>query len=172
MLRDQGDAREQVQNAWCNAFEHLGQYRGDAEFRVWLLRIVSNQCLLLIRYRRRARFLYLDADPTREQAVPPELPARETDPEHAVMNHELRDVLRREIHHIPPLLRNVLLLREVQELPISEVAVQLNITVPAAKSRLSRARRELRERMVRCCGPSSNRWPPRGTPVQSACRED
>jgi RNA polymerase sigma-70 factor (ECF subfamily) len=163
ILRDRGEAQDEVQKACCKAFEHLDQYHGEAGFRAWLLRIVSNQCLMLIRYRRRARFLYLDANPTRERSTPPELPAHDCDPEHALMNRELQDVLRKEIRHIPPLLRNVLVLRDIQELPMTEVAARLNITVPAAKSRLLRARTELRERVMKHCIPSSSRtsssWP-------------
>src|SRR5271169_2082089 len=75
ILRDRGDAQDEVQKACCKAFEHLNQYHGEAEFLTWLLRIVSNQCLMLIRVRRRARFLYIDADASRERSSPIELPA-------------------------------------------------------------------------------------------------
>jgi len=152
ILRDRGDAQDEVQKACCKAFEHLNQYHGEAEFLTWLLRIVSNQCLMLIRVRRRARFLYIDADASRERSSPIELPADAADPEHELLDHEMLDVLQREIRRIPPLLRNVLLLRDVEELPMPDVAARLNITVPAAKSRLLRARSELRERVIRHCG--------------------
>jgi RNA polymerase sigma-70 factor (ECF subfamily) len=152
ILRDRGDAEDEVQKACCKAFEHLHQYHGEAEFLTWLLRIVSNQCLMLIRVRRRARFVYIDAESDREKSVPIELPAGIADPEREVMEDELRDVLRREIRHIPPLFRNVLLLRDVEELPMPDVAARLKITVPAAKSRLLRARLELRARVLRHCG--------------------
>jgi RNA polymerase sigma-70 factor (ECF subfamily) len=159
ILRDRSDAEDEVQKACCKAFEHLDQYHGDAEFLTWLLRIVSNQCLMLIRVRRRARFLYIDADPDREKSSPVELPATIPDPEHEVINSELCEVLRTEIRHIPPLFRNVLLLRDVQDLPMPEVAARLKITVPAAKSRLLRARIELRERVLRHCGSQASSKP-------------
>jgi len=152
ILRDRGDAQDEVQKACCKAFEHLDQYHGDAEFLTWLLRIVSNQCLMLIRVRRRVRFLYIDEDGGREKSSPVELPAVAADPEHELMNHEMQDVLRKEIRRIPPLLRNVLMLRDVQELPMPDVAARLQISVPAAKSRLLRARIELRARVMRHCG--------------------
>lgn len=151
ILRDRGDAQDEVQKACCKAFEHLDQYQGEAEFLTWLLRIVSNQCLMLIRVRRRARFVYIDAETGRERSSPMELPEMAPDPEHELMDRELHDVLQREIRHIPPLLRNVLLLRDVQELPMPDVAERLHITVPAAKSRLLRARVELRARVMRHC---------------------
>ena len=162
ILRDRGDAQDEVQKACCKAFEHLDQYQGEAEFLTWLLRIVSNQCLMLIRVRRRARFVYIDADTGRERSSPMELPEIAPDPEHELMDRELREVLQKEIRHIPPLLRNVLLLRDVQELPMPDVAERLHITVPAAKSRLLRARVELRARVMRhCVSPISANAKPR-----------
>jgi len=151
ILRDRGDAQDEVQKACCKAFEHLDQYHGDAEFLTWLLRIVSNQCLMLIRVRSRARFLYIDACADPAGSRPVELPSPSADPEHELLDHELKDVLQREIRRIPPLLRNVLMLRDVQELPMQDVADRLHITVPAAKSRLLRARTELRARVMRHC---------------------
>jgi len=151
ILGDRGDAEDEVQKACCKAFEHLDQFRGDAEFLTWLLRIVSNQCLMLIRIRRRARFLYIDADDERDRSRPIELPAMIPGPENEVMDLELHAVLRKEISHIPPLFRTVLMLHDVEELPMPDVAARLKITVPAAKSRLLRARSELRERVMRHC---------------------
>lgn len=152
ILRNRGDAHDEVQQACCKAFEHLDQYQGDADFIAWLLRIVSNQCLMLIRERRRARFVYIDAQTDRERHMPIELPSKLEDPEHALMRRQILDVFHEEIRCIPPLLRNVLVLRDVQDMPMQDVARRLNITVPAAKSRLLRARMEVKERMMRRCG--------------------
>jgi RNA polymerase sigma-70 factor, ECF subfamily len=152
ILRDRSDAEDEVQEACCKAFEHLVQYGGEGQFLTWLLRIVANQCLMLIRARRNVHFLYLDAESDREKSSPKELRANNGDPEHVLGHDELCDVLQREIGRIPPLLKNVLLLRDVQELPMLDVAARLKITVPAAKSRLLRARTELRDRMLRQYG--------------------
>jgi RNA polymerase sigma-70 factor (ECF subfamily) len=70
-------------------------------------------------------------------------------PEEALGKLEIAEAMKQEIDRIPPLLRNVFLLRDVQELPMEEVAEQLGISVAAAKSRLLRARLELRTRMSR-----------------------
>jgi RNA polymerase sigma-70 factor (ECF subfamily) len=80
-----------------------------------------------------------------------ELPACGPDPEGELAYGEMKDVLRTEIRHIPPLLRNVILLRDIQELPMTEVAKALKISVPAVKSRLLRARIELRQRLKKRC---------------------
>src|ERR1700733_3846571 len=62
MLCDRGEAQDEVQEACWKAFEHLDQFHGEAEFVTWMLRIVVNQCLMLLRVRRRTRFCYLDDD--------------------------------------------------------------------------------------------------------------
>ena len=59
-LRNHWDAEDQVQVALLKAHTHLSQYQGEAEFVTWLLRIVINQCLMFMREKRRAQFVYLD----------------------------------------------------------------------------------------------------------------
>jgi len=156
ILRDRGDAEDEAQNAYWNAFQHLDQYQGDAEFSTWLARIVVNQCLMFIRTRRRARFLHLDAGVPGFPSGSIDLPSWRLDPEGEMGSRQLREVLRREIRCIPALLRNVVLLRDVEELPIVEVADRLGISVSAAKSRLLRARLELRQRVLKHCGASGH----------------
>jgi RNA polymerase sigma-70 factor (ECF subfamily) len=156
ILRDRGDAEDEAQNAYWNAFQHLSQYQGEAEFSTWLARIVVNQCLMFIRTRRRARFLHLDAGIPGFPSGSIDLPSPRLDPEGEVGRRQLQEVLHREIRSIPALLRNVVVLRDVEELPIVEVADRLGISVSAAKSRLLRARIELRERVLRHCGASGH----------------
>src|SRR3954462_567555 len=76
-----GEAEEEAQNACWKAFQHINQFKGEAEFSTWLLRIVENQCLMLMRQRRQAQFVHLDdCDPERGNA-PTQLPAPDADPE-------------------------------------------------------------------------------------------
>ena len=158
-LRNRGDAEDEVQNAFSKAYAHLDQYQGEAEFSTWLARIVSNQCLMLLRVRRRTKFVYLDETPNVHDAPPMELPACGPDPEGEFAFRQMTSVLRTEIRRIPPMLRNVMMLRDIQELPMTDVADQLGITVPAAKSRLLRARTELRSRLMRHAEKSGAHWP-------------
>jgi RNA polymerase sigma-70 factor (ECF subfamily) len=148
-LRNRGDAEDEVQNAFSKAYAHLDQYHGEAEFSTWLTRIVTNQCLMFMRVKRRTRFVYLDDAVGGQEAAPVELPACGPDPEGEFAFGQMKTVLSTEIRRIPPMLRNVMLLRDIQELPIGDVARQLGITIPAAKSRLLRARTELRSRLLR-----------------------
>lgn len=153
LLRDRGEAEEEVQNALWKAFEHLDQFKGTAEFSSWLLRIVANHCLMRLRFRARARMLYLDGDTGREGEGSLEVPSMAPDPENGLIQSQMSGVMQREIRRIPKLLRNVVLLRDIQHLSMPDVAQRLGITVSAAKSRLFRARTELRHRMLTFCGP-------------------
>ncbi len=152
ILRDQCDAEDEVQNALWKAYEHLGQFNQDAKFSTWLSRIVVNQCLMRLRKDRRARFLYLDDVPVGEDTATLDLPDQTETPEQALAHLEIGEVLKAEIGRIPPMMRDVFVLRDVEELPMPDVANRLGITVAAAKSRLLRARLELRARMEKHCG--------------------
>lgn len=106
-----------------------------------------------LRQARRAKFLYIDDRLIGDEIAALELPDEGQTPEEGLGKREVAEVLKREVGRIPPLLRRVFLLRDVQELPMPDVAEQLGISVEAAKSRLLRARLELRERMTRHSGP-------------------
>ena len=147
ILRDRNDAEDEVQNALWKAFQHINQFQRDARFSTWLTRIVVNQCLMKLRRDRRAKFLYLDDAQIGEDTGTLDLPGHDDSPEQALGKKEVAGVIGREVGRIPPLLRNVFMLREVHRLPMGEVAERLGISVPAAKSRLLRARTELRSRL-------------------------
>ncbi len=170
-LRNHWDAEDRLRVALLKSHMHLSQYHGEAEFSTWLSRIVTNECFMFMHEKRRARFVYLDDMSRRE--FPLELPDRSLDPERELASRELKQVLRTEIRHVPPLLRHAIILHDIQELPIIAVAERLQISVPAAKSRLLRARIELRLRLRRQSvnlgtlsrlsrGPSLNRVTGRG----------
>lgn len=152
ILHDRADADDEVQNAFWKAFEHIDQFQQDAKFSTWLTRIVVNQCLMRLRQGRRARFCYLDDTLVGDDLITLELPDRALNPEGRLGQAEIETVLQHEICRIPPLLRRVFLLRDVEQRPMPDVAEELGISVAAAKSRLLRARAELRNRMQRHCG--------------------
>ena len=148
-LRNHWDAEDRVQVALLKSHMHLSQYHGEAEFSTWLSRIVTNECFTFMREKRRARFVYLDdRSRERESELSLELPDRSQDAERELASRELKQFLRTEIRHVPPLLRNAIMLH-IQGLPITAMAERLQISVPAAKSRILRARTELRLRRRR-----------------------
>jgi RNA polymerase sigma-70 factor, ECF subfamily len=152
IVRDRQDAEDEVQNAFWKAFEHIGQFNKDAKFSTWLTRIVVNQCLMKLRRTRRTRYTYIDDILVGEEIVSLDLKDARQTPEQALGRAEVAGVLYEEIRRTPPLLRNVFLLRDVEQRPMPEVAELLGISVAAAKSRLLRARTELRTRMQRHYG--------------------
>lgn len=152
ILRDPHEAEDEVQNAYWKAYRHIGQFEFGSRFSTWMTRIVMNQCLMRLRQARRAKFLYLDETLPGEDRVNLELPDQSETPEEELGRKEMAQLVEREIRRIPPLLRNALVLREVNELPMPEVAERLGISVAAAKSRLLRARHELRARLEKYCG--------------------
>jgi len=152
ILKERQEAEDEVQNAFWKAFQHIGQFQLDSKFSTWMTRIVVNQCLMRLRQTRRARFLFLDDTLIGEERGTLELVDGGRGPESEVGGKEILGLLQKEIRRIPPLLRNVFVLRDVKELPMPEVAEQLGISVAAAKSRLLRARLELRTRLEKHCG--------------------
>jgi|SRR5947209_3790589 len=159
ILRNRSEAEEKVQEAALKAFDHLEQYRGEAEFFAWLTRIVVNECRMVLRDRRRARFQPIGAGQEGAEDRQAELVSLTTDPECQSLKAEMIKVLHMELRHIPPTFRDVILLRDVNELPMLEVADHLGITVSAAKSRLLRGRNELRRRVTSCLGPARHMLP-------------
>ena len=167
ILRDPSDAEDEVQQALRKAFQHVDQYLGQADFVVWLLHIVVNECRMSLRYKKRAQahFVYLTDSREHRQR---ELPSQTNDPEHETIVEDMVQVLRREIRRVPPFLREVLLLRDIDGCPLPEIAGRLGITVPAAKSRLMRARAELRKRMMDRFGLCRHTMPFRAVAIPSA----
>jgi len=149
ILRHVEDAEDEVQNALWKAFAHLRHFQRQARFSTWLTRIVVNQCLMRLRRTRRAGLVPCGQ---RSDAALRRAPALTAMPDWAIGREQVASVVRSEIHRIPPLLRHVFFLSDVQQLPMSEVARRLGISQTAARSRLLRARRELRSRMSRHCG--------------------
>lgn len=149
ILRDKADAEDEVQNACWKAFEHLAQFNREAKFSTWLTRIVVNQCLMRLRQTRRAKLYYMDDTQVGDEVVTLELRDDNLTPEQELSKSEIAEVVQKEIEKIPVLLRRVFVLRDVQQLPMEAVAEQLGISIAAAKSRLLRARLELRARLSR-----------------------
>jgi len=141
LVGDEDDARDVVQEVYLRAFRGIRRFRGDAQFSTWLHRITANCAATHLGRRRRHRHEELGDDP----AVPDASPAH--DPELVAESHALRDLLTAELAELPPRLRAVVVLRDVYDLPHEAIATELGISVAAAKVRLHRARKRLRERL-------------------------
>jgi RNA polymerase sigma-70 factor (ECF subfamily) len=139
-----------VQDAFLKAYGNLNQFQEQSKFYTWLVRIAVNEALMKLRRRRPERMVSLDEDvKTEEDSVPREVADWSPNPEQLYTQAELRDILGRTIQGLPPTFRTVFVLRDVEGLSTEETAEALELSVPAVKSRLLRARLQLRERLSR-----------------------
>ena len=138
---DEEDARDVVQDAYLRAYRGIDRFRGDARFSTWLYRIVANCASTHMGKRRRHRHEELPDDDVVVDHRPDHDPGLRAD----VL--DLRDRLDLAIRDLPPRLRAVVVLRDVYDLPHEAIAEELDISVSAAKVRLHRARRRLREQV-------------------------
>ena len=150
LLRNQSDVPDAVQSAFRKAFQCRNQFHGDGTFSAWLGRIVENECLMRLRSEKNRRFVPLEAPA--DSLVRFEIVGSLVNPEDELGWKEVVKVLRKEMLQMPHLFRDVMILHDEEQMPMPDVAERLGLSVPAAKSRLSRARRELRLRMSRHCG--------------------
>ncbi len=136
---DEDDARDVVQESYLRAYRGLKRFRGDAQFTTWLYRITAN-CAATHMGRRGRRKTEVLPDDLQVADVDPE-----RDPEARADATLLRDRLQLALDDLPPKLRAVVVLRDVYDLPHEAIATELGISETAAKVRLHRARKKLRE---------------------------
>ncbi len=144
VTKDEDAAEDCVQKTFILALENLGQYRSEARFSTWLTRIALNVALSHLRRRNHqtATTQSIDAGPLAEQ--PLDLPDHRLDPEADCWRAEFRRLLRRALHTLSPRLRTVFVLRDMEERSTEETAGLLGISEAAVKTRLLRARLQLR----------------------------
>jgi len=135
------DARDVVQEAYLRAYRGLGNFRGDAQFTTWLYRITANCASTHLGKRRRHRHEEMPDDDLVPDTHFVGDPAAQSDAT------ALRAELNTALQALPPKLRAVVVLRDVYDLPHEAIAEELGISESAAKVRLHRARRQLRERL-------------------------
>jgi len=148
ITQNREDAEDVVQDAFLKAYNNLGQFQGQSKFYTWLVRIAVNEALMKLRRRRPERTVSLDEEvKTEDDSVQREVADWSPNPEQQYTQAELRDILDRTIHGLPATFRTVFVLRDVEGLSTEETADALDLSVPAVKSRLLRARLQLRDRL-------------------------
>lgn len=148
ITQNREDAEDVVQDAFLKAYQNLGQFQGQSKFYTWLVRIAVNEALMRLRRRRPERMVSLDEDvKTEEDSMPREIADWSPNPEQQYTQGELKDILSRTIQGLPASFRTVFVLRDVEGLSTEETAEALGLSIPAVKSRLLRARLQLRERL-------------------------
>ncbi len=147
MVKNTADAEEVVQEGLLNAFRALPRFKHGSSFGTWLYRIITNAAL--IRLRKSAREVFLDgADEDAPKKIPPGLVDWTDTPLDDLINQETRRLMDEAIETLPLDQRMVFVLRDVDGVPAGEVAEILDLSVPAVKSRLHRARVQLRDQLA------------------------
>jgi len=150
ITQNREDAEDVLQEAFLKAYQHLDQFQGNSKFYTWVVRIAVNQALMKLRKRKSDRAVSLDEQiDTGEDTVVREIAAWDPDPEERYSRDELRTILNGAIDELSPIYRTVFTLRDVDGLSTEETAEVLDLSVPAVKSRLLRARLQLRDRLTR-----------------------
>uniref|UniRef100_E6QI18 RNA polymerase sigma factor n=1 Tax=mine drainage metagenome TaxID=410659 RepID=E6QI18_9ZZZZ len=150
ITQNREDAQDVVQDAFLKAYEKLSQFQGNSKFYTWLVRIAVNESLMRLRKRRTGKMVSIDEDiETEDGSVPRDLADWSPNPEQNYSQTELAAILRKTIQGLPHGFRVVFVLRDVDGLSTEETAETLGLSVPAVKSRLLRARLQLRERLSR-----------------------
>nr|WP_245280033.1 RNA polymerase sigma factor [Hyphomicrobium sp. 99] len=155
IVRDDGEAEDVLQEAYLHAFSALANFRGDSSLATWLTRIVLNEALQ--RRRRRVELPVPEIDfsrhPTAEIIRFPLSGHESTDPERAMAQREICQLLERAIDDLPEEFRTVLVARVIEDMSIEETANLLGLLPETVKTRLHRARRLLRAAFADHIGP-------------------
>jgi len=150
ITQNREDAEDVLQETFLKAYEHLNQFQGQSKFYTWIVRIAVNQALMKLRRRKTDKSVSLDETiDTGEDTIVREIAAWDEDPEQRFSRDEIGEILDSAIESLEPPYRSVFVLRDIEELSTEETAEALGLSVPAVKSRLLRARLQLREKLTR-----------------------
>jgi RNA polymerase sigma-70 factor (ECF subfamily) len=146
ILRDDDEAEDVVQQVWVSAYQKLAGFRGDAALTTWLTRIVVNEALGRRRHRQRAEHLVLIEGESSEGAA--------RSPEEEAAAGELGRLLEAHIDRLADIYREVLVLRDVEEMTTAETAACLGVSEETVRVRLHRARQQMQSSLNEAVGAS------------------
>lgn len=147
-------AEEAAQEVLVKVYRHLGRFRGDSKFTTWLYRVALNHCRNVQAYRARRhekRHDSLDADLESEDGSTRkrELASEGPDAEDQLLTSERLVIMREELAKLDPIWKEILILRDVEGLSYEEIGQTLDLAAGTVKSRIHRARGELKVRLTR-----------------------
>lgn len=149
ITQNREDAEDVLQETFLKAYEHLDQFQGNSKFYTWIVRIAVNQALMKLRKRKTDRTVSMDEGiDTGEDIMIREVAAWDENPEQRYSREELGEILNSAVESLAPAYRTVFVLRDVEDLSTEETAEALDLSIPAVKSRLLRARLQLREKLT------------------------
>jgi RNA polymerase sigma-70 factor, ECF subfamily len=149
ITRNREDAEDAMQDAFMKAYAHLNSFHEDSRFYTWLVRIAANEALMRLRKRRPNQVSLDQPIEGEDDLMPREVEDWGPSPEQRYAQSEMRKILDQVIDQLDPDFRTVFVLRDIEEVSTEETAAAMDISVPAVKSRLLRARLKLRQKLDR-----------------------
>lgn len=150
MVHDPQDAEDVLQETFISVYRHLADFHGESSFSTWLYRIATNASLMKLRARKDTT-VSLDEPVEAEsngEFLPREIVDWSITPEQALLSAEVRAQMDQAVNALPTTLRAVFVLRDIEGLSVQETADVLGLSVPNVKTRLHRARLQLRESLA------------------------
>ena len=151
IIRDDREAEDVMQQAYVNAYAHLRQFDGRAQFSTWLTRIAVYEAIA--RARKKGRYEPLDDGGAGDMEM--RMATHTPDPERQAFGRELGALLEAAIDDLPDGHREVFVLRQVEGMSTAEVAAALDVSEDVVKTRLSRGRAALRRDIIKRAGVSA-----------------
>ena len=150
LLGNEADAEDAAQETVIKVYRNLHLFRGEAQFRTWVLSIARNEGLGRLRKAASRREDSLDAEMDGQEGdfTPAILTSWRDVPSEALERREVSELVRHAIDGLPEIYRNVILLRDIEEMNVREAAIALGITEGAIKVRLHRARAMLQRALA------------------------
>jgi RNA polymerase sigma-70 factor, ECF subfamily len=146
IMRWGDEAQDAVQAAYCSAFQHFHTFREESGFKTWITRIVINYCLMHLRQRKRwSTWVHID-DPV-GQTIQSFLSSSMPNPEQYALHNESVNAVHEAVADLPAHAQQIFNLFTYSGLSLAEISETLGLSLPAAKSRLFRARVELLQRL-------------------------
>jgi len=163
LLKNETEAEDVAQETVIKVYQNLDKFRGDSQFRTWVLSIARNEGLGRLRKigNRREDSLDAETDGQGGDFTPAILTSWREIPADALQQKELGAILRKAIERLPEIYRNVVLLRDIEEMDIRETAAALGISETSVKVRLHRARAMLQRSLapqLKEFAPKRKRW--------------
>lgn len=145
ICRNKDRAEHTMQETFLSMVKSIGQFSGQSKLSTWLYRVVSNHCLMLARSEGKYEFAsFEDEDSIIDEKS---IADWKVTPNKVAENNELKEILDNAIEKLPADYRIVFMLRDVEGLSTEETAKMVDLTIPAVKSRLHRARSFLRDQL-------------------------
>ncbi len=150
ILGNDADAEDAAQEAVLKAYKYLARFRQESKFSTWLIQIVINEARMKLRKDRRHLYESVDEGQQTDEGdyIPTDFADWREIPSEALEQSELREALNKALQSLPEKYRAVLVLRDVQQMSIAEAAQALGISEENVKTRTSRARLQMRDRLA------------------------